>query len=159
MDSPGETLKRFVFLSALVFMGVFLVASVAYARTISCTGSGLCAGTPKHDLMRGGAGDDTVVGKGGDDRLTGDNDQDMLKGKDGSDTLNAGNDDDKAKGGGGRDTVMGGPGDDILRGASHGGINDGVRDVIDCGEGTDTVYYVPGQDSISDCEIVNTSDQ
>ena len=99
-----------------------------------------------------------MVGKDGDDRMLGGDGQDMLKGKGGSDTLNAGNDDDRAKGGG-WDTVMGGPGDDILRGTSHGGIDDGSRDVIDCGEGTDTVYYVPGQDSINDCEIVNTSDQ
>ena len=30
--------------------------------------------------------------------------------------------------------------------------NDGVRDVIDCGEGTDTVIYTPGVDKVTNCE-------
>lgn len=147
-------MKRFAFLSTLVLMGVLLVASVAYARTISCAGSGPCVGTPKHDLMHGGAGNDQMVGKGGDDRMMGDNGQDMLKGKDGSDTLNGGEGDDSAKGSAGRDVVNGGPGDDIIRGGSHGGTNDGVRDVLDCGEGdNDLVYYIEGQDTVRNCEI------
>lgn len=148
-------MKRLAFLSTFVLVGVLLVASVAYARTISCTGGGPCFGTAKSDFMRGGAGNDGMVGKAGDDRMMGDNGQDMLKGKDGADTINGGEGDDRAKGNAGRDIVNGGPGDDILRGGSHGGTNDGVRDVVDCGDGTDTVYFVQGQDSISNCEVLN----
>ena len=142
-------------MSVFVSVSVLLVAGVAYAKTIVCTGGGNCIGTPKHDLMRGGAGDDRMVGKAGDDRMMGGIGQDMLKGKDGSDVINGGDDDDKAKGNAGRDDISGGPGDDIIRGGSHGGANDGVRDVLDCGDGNDTVYFVQGQDSISNCEVLN----
>ncbi len=34
-------------------------------------------------------------------------------------------------------------------------LNDGARDVLDCGEGTDTAYFVEGQDALRDCEITN----
>jgi hypothetical protein len=30
-----------------------------------------------------------------------------------------------------------------------------VRDVIDCGEGTDTVIYTPGVDKVTNCENLN----
>jgi hypothetical protein len=30
-----------------------------------------------------------------------------------------------------------------------------VRDVIDCGEGTDTVIYTPGVDKVTNCENAN----
>lgn len=144
------TLRRLVFLSTLVLAGVLLVASVAYARTINCTGSGPCVGTARHDLMRGGTGDD---GMDGNDRMLGGTGQDMLKGRDDADTINGDDGDDRAKGGG-RDTVNGGAGDDIIRGGSHGGTNDGVH-ALDCGGGRDTVYFVQGQDTVTNCEIFN----
>ncbi len=141
-------------MSVLVSVTVLLVAGAAYAKTIVCTGGGSCIGTPKHDLMRGGAGEDRMVGKAGDDGMMGSTGQDMLKGKDGSDIINGG-DDDKAKGNAGRDNISGDPGDDIIRGGSHGGTNDGARDVLDCGDGNDTVYFVQSQYSISNCEVLN----
>ena len=147
--------RRLALLSTFVLVCVPLVASVAVARTISCTGGGDCVGTPKHDFMRGGPGDDRMVGRDGDDRMLGGDGQDVLKGKGGSGTLDGGEGDDRAEGGSGRDTASGGVGDDIIRGGSHGGTNDGVHDALDCGDGVDTVYYVENQDSISDCEIFN----
>lgn len=43
-----------------------------------------------------------------------------------------------------------------MRAGSPGQPNDGARDVLDCGNGADTAYYVEGQDVAGeDCEIVN----
>ncbi len=33
--------------------------------------------------------------------------------------------------------------------------NDGARGVLDCGEGTDTAYFVEGQDTVTDCGITD----
>lgn len=63
---------------------------------------------------------------------------------------------DRVKGSAGADEVHGGPGDDLVRAGSPGQPNDGARDVLDCGNGADTAYYVEGQDVAGeDCEIVN----
>ena len=43
------------------------------------------------------------------------------------------------KGNSGEDKVFGGPGDLVVRGGSHGEPNDGARDILDCGQGMDTV--------------------
>lgn len=145
------TLRGFVFLSTLVLAGVLLVASVAYARTINCTGSGPCVGTARHDLMRGGTDDDGMDGKAGNDRMLGGTGQDMLKGRDDADTINGGDGDDRAKGGGGRDTVY------SVRGGTYGVANDHARDLLLCGPGRDTVFFVPGQDVVMGCEIKRAS--
>lgn len=31
----------------------------------------------------------------------------------------------------------------------------GARDVLDCGSGRDTAYFVRGQDSARNCEVIN----
>ena len=33
--------------------------------------------------------------------------------------------------------------------------NDGARDVLGCGDGTDTACFVEGQDTVRECEIIN----
>ncbi len=33
--------------------------------------------------------------------------------------------------------------------------NDGARDVLDCGDGTDTAYFVKGQDTVRGCEFLD----
>lgn len=55
------------------------------------------------------------------------------------------------------DEANGGPGDDLVRAGTPERPNDGARDVLDCGGGTDTAYYVEGQDVIrgSSREIIN----
>lgn len=148
-------MKRSVLVLAIVGAVVVAVAGAALAQSISCPGGGACGGTARNDTMRGGTGDDRMVGGGGDDRMFGGSGQDMVKGKRDSDTIEGGEDDDKVKGGSGRDTVKGGPGDDIVRGGTHGKTNDGARDVLDCGGGTDTVYFVDGRDSVRNCELEN----
>ena len=55
------------------------------------------------------------------------------------------------------DEVHGGPGDDLVRGGTPKRPNDESCDVLDCGEGTDTAYYVEDQDTVSGCEITNPS--
>ncbi len=142
-------------LFVLVFASTLAVAGVALAVTKNCTG-GECIGTSRSDTIigsdgpdtvRAGAGNDKIEGLGGDDRLFGDRDNDRVFGGEGNDTV---------KGSTGADTVDGGPGDDLVRGGTHKKANDGVRDILDCGEGIDTVYFVRGQDVIRNCEFFNT---
>lgn len=64
--------------------------------------------------------------------------------------------DDKVKGTLGSDDVFSGPGDDTLRAGALERPNDGARDVLDCGDGTDTAYFTPDQNVVHDeCEILN----
>ncbi len=119
---------------AVAALTLSLVAGAAFAQSISCPGGGRCTGTAGNDTMRGA---------------------DMVKGKRAADVIEGGDGADKVKGGSGRDTVRGGTGNDIVRGGTHGRTNDGVRDVLDCGSGTDLVYFVQGQDSVRNCEVVN----
>ncbi len=51
------------------------------------------------------------------------------------------------------DNCRGTAGDDLVRGGTVERPNDGARDVLDCGEGTD--YFVEGQDTVRDCEFTN----
>jgi Ca2+-binding RTX toxin-like protein len=48
--------------------------------------------------------------------------------------------------------VYGGPGDDLVRGGTLERPDDGGRDVLDCGDGEDTAYFVDGQDTVRECE-------
>lgn len=79
-----------------------------------------------------------IDGGAGPDRLFGGGANDTLIGGDGADELN---------GGPGIDVVDGGPGDDTIF------ARDGVPDVIDCGEGIDTVT-ADAADSVANCENV-----
>lgn len=68
--------------------------------------------------MRGGAGDDVLVGASGPDKLIGGGGGDRLIGWSGDDQLYGGPGDDKLIGGPGSDLLSGGPGKDILIGGS-----------------------------------------
>ncbi len=147
-------MRRPVMLFVVVFVFTLTVAGVALAVTKTCNGE--CIGTsrsdtltggPGPDTIRAGAGNDKIIGNGGDDRLFGDRDNDRVFGGEGNDTV---------KGSTGADTVEGGPGNDLVRGGTHKQRNDGVRDILDCGDGDDTVYFVRGQDVIRNCEHFNT---
>lgn len=104
------------------------------------------------DDLSGGAGDDSLVGSAGHDLLRGDAGDDAVHGDIGDDTLH---------GGFGRDTLFGGWGDDVIVGLVNdpatvifddldsgdflnGGSGDdlilaGQDDLVDTGEGADTV--------------------
>ena len=121
-------------------------------------------------VMTGGAGVDafftgtavpagitvTMIGNGGDDRLKDDNRQGrtVLRGGDGNDTLYGGPGDDDIDGEGGNDDVQGQAGNDVVRGGaghdtmSGDGFNDPGTDVIDGGDGIDTIeeWTQPSED-------------
>ena len=145
-----RTAVSFVF----VLAGMLLIAGVALAATKMCPTN--CRGTSGDDRILGSARDNTIYAEDGNDRIIGRKGDDALKGGDGRDEVYGQEGNDRVKGSGGMDRVYGGPGDDLVRGGTHDRTNDGVRDVLDCGAGTDTVYFVPGQDRVSsDCEIRN----
>ncbi len=85
--------------------------------------------------LRGGVGDDRLIGGAGDDTLSGDDGQDLLIGGAGNDTLNGGNDRDYLDGQDGDDQLLGGALDDILVGGAG-------ADVLNGGSGYDTASYI-----------------
>ena len=93
---------------------------------------------PSIDTVSGGAGTDDVATGGGNDELHGDS---------GRDELRSGLGDDVLVGGRGRDALFGGGGGDTFF------VQDGYRDVVDCGGGIDTVASADAFDVLSsDCE-------
>jgi Ca2+-binding RTX toxin-like protein len=147
-------MSRGLLVLACALLALLLVAGTALAVTRHCNG-GKCRGTGTADRLYGSAGNDTIYAAGGNDKAFGREGDDWLKGGTGNDELYGEESNDKVKGHMGRDMVFGGPGDDFLRGGTADQTNDGSRDIIDCGEGTDTVVYTPGVDEIRDCEILN----
>ncbi len=141
-------------LFALVFGFVLLVVGTAFAVSKTCPDN--CRGTAGDDRLVGSARANTIYAESGNDRVLGRGGGDALKGGDGRDEVFGGDGNDRVKGSAGMDEVSGGPGDDLVRGGTPARPNDGARDVLDCGEGTDTVYYVEGQDVVhDDCENRN----
>jgi Ca2+-binding RTX toxin-like protein len=109
------------------------------------------------DTMRGGDGNDTIYGQSSQfesgDQLFGDGGDDTIEGGDGNDEILGGIGNDTLRGGLGNDSISGEAGDDVIR-ASHGTdtlrggdgndlviIEGNVRDIIDGGNGFDTVDY------------------
>lgn len=93
-----------------------------------------------NDRLQGGAGTDTLNGNGGDDYLEGGEGNDTLLGGAGLDYLfgddpipNTSSGNDELNGGSGNNVYRGGDGDDTIR------AQNGFADVIDCGNGSDTV--------------------
>jgi Ca2+-binding RTX toxin-like protein len=135
------------------------LASPASARIIVGTpGDDSIEGTDRRDHVFARAGNDTVLGKGGsdflhgqrgDDSLSGENGPDFLFGGPGNDTLEGGANGDHIYTGWGLDTVDAGAGNDRV----HSGPDDGVSDVIDCGEGWDRAFIRTG-DIAENCERV-----
>lgn len=148
-------MRRSVFLFAFVLLATLAAAGTAVALDKHCNG-GECQGTNKSDVIYGTAQSDTIFGRGGNDKVFGYGELDMLKGGPGADVIYGGSGDNRMKGGAGRDQIYGSDGDEVLRGGTIDQANDGARDFLNCGGGTDTVYFVPGQDHVADnCEIRN----
>jgi len=140
-------MRRTGLVLAIAGLLVAVFAGIAPAATQNCErggpGPNRMVGGPDRDALCGEDGNDTILGRGGNDALVGGGDNDRISGEDG---------DDKLKGGRGADELDGGPGDDILRPGMFHQPNDGARDTVRCGGGTDTVY-VTGMDRVSgDCE-------
>jgi hypothetical protein len=75
--------------------------------------------------LRGGAGDDNLVGGAAGDSLLGGAGNDRLVGRAGADSLLGGEGNDRLVGCSGNDLLRGGPGEDVLLGGS--GANDGAQ--------------------------------
>jgi hypothetical protein len=126
------------------------------------------AGTPEQDSIYGQAGNDVLLGQGGNDDLDGGPEQDSIYGQAGNDVLlgQGGNDD--LDGGPGADTLRGGPGaDDAVVYAGEADVSvtlnarddDGAR-----GEGdnvhrdVEDIYTGDGDDTITGASTRNTID-
>lgn len=113
-------------------------------------------GTAHADVLNGTSLADRLLGLGGNDRLLG---------RAGGDSLEGGAGDDRLLGGGGGDWLLGGPGNDRLEGGAGRDVSvagpgndtilsrDGVREVVNCGAGRDTVI-ADRLDVVSGCEHV-----
>lgn len=77
---------------------------------------------PVPTTLRGGAGNDELIGGGSSDSLLGNSGNDRLVGRAGADSVMGGEGDDRLVGGSGNDLLRGGPGNDELVGGS--GAND-----------------------------------
>jgi Ca2+-binding RTX toxin-like protein len=107
------------------------------------------------ERVQAGGGIDTINGNGADNQLGGANLGDTIYGRGGDDVIsgdyielgNVGND--TLVGGPGNDEMYGGPGTDTIKAL------DSESDVIDCGDGTDTVFADAIDDVDIDCENVN----
>jgi len=117
-------------------------------------GDGLEGG---NDTLRGGTGNDTILGDASDgaegraDSLLGEDGNDQLFGHHGHDLIDGGNDNDLITGGDGsegNDTLIGGAGDDILSGADgNDSLTGGTgRDLLIGGLGLDTLKCEAGED-------------
>lgn len=146
-------MRRAILMSTMLVSAVLLLAGVAYAATITCTG-GDCNGTNEADTMNGSPIDDKMLAMDGGDTLNGEGGMDALKGQGGGDQIFGGEGNDKVKGGFGMDRVEGGDGNDLVRGGTHGNANDRARDLLLCGPGRDKVIFVRGQDVVRGCEIL-----
>jgi Ca2+-binding RTX toxin-like protein len=132
---------------------VLLVAGTALAVTKMCPGNS--RGKADDDRLVGSSRANSIYAEDENDRVLGRGGEDALKGGDGRDEVYGQEGNDRVKGSVGMEEVYGGPGDDLVRGAPWNGRDDGARDVLDCGEGTDTAYFVEGQDTAIGCEITN----
>ncbi len=101
-------------------------------------------------LLKGGSGNDTVVGFGGADTIYGNDGNDVLYGNSGNDSILAGLGNDNVDASSGNDSIFGGDGTDSI----HGGIGDdyvegrGKADTIYGDDGNDTIYGAAGADII-----------
>lgn len=127
--------SRRVLVLVFVSVATLLAFGAAFDVPEDC-GGGTCQGTDGDDVLHGTPRIDKIFGQGGDYRVNGYRNPDTLKG------------------GGGADALYGGGGDEVIRASTMERVDEGARDVIDCGGGTDKVYVVPGQDDAADdCEI------
>jgi Ca2+-binding RTX toxin-like protein len=109
-----------------------------------------------NDEITGAAGDDVIYGGVGDDFATGDTGEDQLFGGEGNDSLFGGLDNDTVVGGDGDDSLNGGLGSDIIDGGTGDdtliGGADPSGDVLIGGAGSDSVIAGDGND------LINTAD-
>jgi RTX calcium-binding nonapeptide repeat (4 copies) len=116
--------------------GAVLFATVALLLAMSAAVA--LSGTDGFDSLDGTGANDVLLGRGGGD---------IMLGKRGGDAL---------FGGGGRDSISGDRGEDALYGGSGGDqlyADDGLKDSIFCGGGTDTVFVDAVDHVAPGCEV------
>ena len=86
---------------------------------------GNLVGDSSNNILKGGAGNETIFGKAGNDTIAGGEGDDVIFGDQGSDTLSGGPGSDKLDGGAGSDRLI---------------VDEGA-DVIDGGSGNDTILF------------------
>ena len=129
-------------------------------------GQGSTAGDIYTNIFYGGAGNDSLDGRGGDDALYGGADNDTLRGGAGNDTLYGDAGDDLIEGGSGADLIFGGTGSDtIIAGPGdtiNGGENAGDNDVLDLsawGWSLTNITYDPLNDENGTVEFLDGNGQ
>ncbi|MCA9103843.1 MAG: hypothetical protein KDA83_00375 [Planctomycetales bacterium] len=93
-------------------------------------------------VLRGGAGNDTLLGGGRADRLDGGSGNDTLRGYAGNDRILGGSGNDSIDGGSGNDYLDGQSGNDRIKGGTG-------NDVLQGGSGTDSLYGGSGNDRLT----------
>ena len=103
-----------------------------------------------NDLIIGNGGNDTLIGNAGDDSLLGEGGYDRLIGGAGDDELYGLNGNDKLFGGAGHDTLVGDEGKDRLFGGKQNDWLDGgaERDILKGNAGRDTLTGGTGNDKL-----------
>ncbi|NDW34601.1 DUF4347 domain-containing protein [Yangia sp. PrR007] len=116
------------------------------------------SGNELANLLDGGFGDDTMIGREGNDTLLGGAGNDTLMGDAGADSLYGNQGDDVLDGGDGDDWMHGGQGNDLLLGGTGGDTLAGGHgdDTVDGGEGFDVLDFFTARDSVTvDLSITN----
>lgn len=124
----------------------------AVGQLAGLSGNDTLEGSDRANVLLGGAGDDTMLGLGGNDRLFGSVGADTGDGGDGNDTIRAGAGDDVMLGGAGNDQMLGQFGNDTLSGGDGDDIlNGGTGDnILIGGAGDDSFVFVRGTQTVTD---------
>lgn len=150
--------RQLILVLTATMTAVLLASGLAVAATLTGTDGGdQIRGTDGVDEIQGKGGNDTLEGLAGNDRVVGGADNDDLYGGDAAGTALAG--EDVVIGEHGNDKLYGGPAADELRGsAGNDTVFSGevpfVRDVVDCGDGTDEAWADPLDSVANNCEKV-----
>ena len=144
------------------------ILAVVALMVVSSSGVALAAyeylitGTVGVDIISGTGMSEHISGLGGDDRLNGGGGADLVEGGLGSDELGDGDGRDIVNGNGGADNLIGQSGDtsvdryyaDSGRDTIQSRDVPAVKDTVECGAGTDTVYADKADVVGDDCEQV-----
>jgi serralysin len=133
--------RRALLILAILGLGVMLLGGVALADTIE--------GTNGPDDLVGTDKDDIIGGKGSADYISGLAATDLLYGGSGNDTVLGREGNDRVYGNPGSDRLYGNLDTDTINSAA-----DGVRDVVNCGEGGDTAFVDEEDTVYKNCENV-----
>jgi len=137
-------------LDASAMTGPFVLSgndSTTAGTYTSGSGADSIVGSTTHDSITTNGGNDTVSGGGGNDTITGGTGNDSITGGAGKDSVIGGDGNDLIDTADGIDNISGGAGNDTITFNTDGDLTGGtalVRDVVDGGDGTDTVVLTTG---------------